>query len=1270
MFLISIFLYALLLTLSSEESKAELTTSSTPTGKVTIAYNIGNPPLKYTNQQGEADGILVDIWRLWSKKTGIEVEFKEALFRESLEMIKKGEADIHAGLFHSKERENFLDYSSPLVDINYYSFHHEQLPALDTLDTLIPFRIGVPRGYTHTFVKERLPNAAVAVYDNFPTLYDSAMAGSIQVFISPVMNLEYHLKQKGLSNPFRYNATKPVYSRTYQGAVQEGNQVLLDVVNRGLAQISAAERIDIERSWFKRIKGDEEQEAFIIACDSDYAPITMLNARGEPAGLFVDIWKKWAEKEGVQVHFLFDTWENSMLAVKEGLADVHSGLENNDPWLVASRPFYKLSARVFFPREKQFLSLNDLTGRKVASIDPFYAEVLKKANPALEVVSVKDYVDLFGKMRRGEVEAFIDDELAVEDLLLRQGRQGEFAKITDYSSDSSISAAVNQKNRLLLERINRGLQSISMEEYRQLENKWLRNPAQGYYHSLEKGVPLTAEEQQWLREHPVIRIGVDKDYAPYAFLDKEGSFQGVAGDYAKLISQKLGVRLEVVPGLSWPEILEGAKNRTLDVITTASWRPEREAYLAFSQGYIPTPLVIMSRSDDTTIRNHNDLKGRRVALVTEYSSSKRVLEEVPSIEVVAVSTPLEGLQALATGQADAYVGVLGINVHQAKQHGISNLKVAAPYDLNTNYQRYGVRKDWPQLATILDKALDTISEEKKLAILSRWIPIKDQSATPLPLPILSAEEKAFIKNHPLLRLGVDPEFFPFEYLDQSGSYSGITSDYIQLLNKRLGLKMQIVPDLSWDEVISKSKKREVDILPCVGQTKERQTYLNFSAPYLNFQRVVIARSDFPFISGLEELQDVRLAVQANTSHDGFLRDNTDLAPLRFATLQDALTAVSSGEADAVVGNLATSTFWIRKLNLTNLKVAAPVQAGSRQSLYFAVRQDWPELVSILNKGLSSITAEEEAMIYQKWVSVEYEQGIAPKTVLRYILKIAAGSLLLFLAFFVWNYRLKKEIMQRKNAEDKLHHYAEELEKANVHLKSLDQLKSMFIASMSHELRTPLNSIIGFTGVILQGMTGEINERQKDQLSRVYRSAKHLLSLITDVIDISKIEAGRIEVFPEPFLLAEVVDEAVENIQPQLKAKQLFLKLELAPNLQLTTDRKRLLQCLINYLSNSVKFTEEGGITVTARELGNKVEIRVTDTGIGIAQEDITKLFEPFERLETHLRVKAGGTGLGLYLTKKITSELLQGAIMVTSQPGKGSTFGMVIMKDIGPSTKE
>lgn len=259
-----------------------------------------------------------------------------------------------------------------------------------------------------------------------------------------------------------------------------------------------------------------------------------------------------------------------------------------------------------------------------------------------------------------------------------------------------------------------------------------------------------------------------------------------------------------------------------------------------------------------------------------------------------------------------------------------------------------------------------------------------------------------------------------------------------------------------------------------------------------------------------------------------------------------------------------------------------------------------------------------------------------------------------------------------NIVEDLNLKTEELGQANTRLKELDRLKSMFIAAMSHELRTPLNSIIGFTGLIIGDMVGTISDEQRDMLGRVYRAGKHLLSLITDVIDIAKIESGKIVPYPEEFDLHELIDEAIGQVQQQAADKGLSIIQNLPEGpVVINSDRKRLLQCLLNYLSNAVKFSEKGTVTVEVKTTGTEVvntgskavkltdgwlEISVRDAGIGIKEEDMKLLFGSFVRLATPLKTITPGTGLGLYLTKKLTTEVLNGTVGAESEEGIGSRF--------------
>ena len=230
----------------------------------------------------------------------------------------------------------------------------------------------------------------------------------------------------------------------------------------------------------------------------------------------------------------------------------------------------------------------------------------------------------------------------------------------------------------------------------------------------------------------------------------------------------------------------------------------------------------------------------------------------------------------------------------------------------------------------------------------------------------------------------------------------------------------------------------------------------------------------------------------------------------------------------------------------------------------------------------------------------------------------------------------------------------ELSDANERLKELDRLKSMFIASMSHELRTPLNSIIGFTGIMVKGMAGPINPEQKKQLGMVQDSARHLLALINDVIDISKIEAGKIEAGVSTFDLASVIRDVQNTFAPQAAEQGLALNIQIPESISVTSDDRRIKQIIMNLVSNAIKFTDVGRVGLTVQQQGSIVKVSVSDTGIGLTAENLQKLFRPFSRIAVPGRLTEG-TGLGLYLSQKL-ARFLGGDITAESELHKGSVF--------------
>lgn len=263
--------------------------------------------------------------------------------------------------------------------------------------------------------------------------------------------------------------------------------------------------------------------------------------------------------------------------------------------------------------------------------------------------------------------------------------------------------------------------------------------------------------------------------------------------------------------------------------------------------------------------------------------------------------------------------------------------------------------------------------------------------------------------------------------------------------------------------------------------------------------------------------------------------------------------------------------------------------------------------------------------------------------------------------------LSIDISERKEAERALRELNEGLERkveertrdlaaARARAEAADKIKSAFLATMSHELRTPLNSILGFTGILLKGLAGPLNPEQSKQLGMVQGSARHLLDLINDVLDISKIEAGQLEVRMAAFDLQASVERVVASVRPLAEKKGLALRL-VAPEALGTfeSDRRRVEQILLNLLNNAIKFTDQGSVTLQVVRDGQEVRLQVTDTGIGMKPEDLAGLFRPFRQIDAGLQRQHEGTGLGLAICRRLT-ELLGGSIRVESVWGQGSVF--------------
>ena len=238
----------------------------------------------------------------------------------------------------------------------------------------------------------------------------------------------------------------------------------------------------------------------------------------------------------------------------------------------------------------------------------------------------------------------------------------------------------------------------------------------------DRAVQLTPKEQAWLANHKRIRIAFDGSLPPYSFINDSGQLEGVAIEVMNTLSKRLGIKFEIYPNTTWNKLYEAAATRKVDVVATMVNRPDRKEWFNFTQPYLIKSLVIMTKRENATIKNRNDLVGKRVSMVKGYQYVDRVIEEFPSVIPYFVDSMLDGLKAVSTEKADAAITFMATASYLQTKYLLTDLKFAAFYDRNSANESIAVRKDWPTLAAILQKALNTLSEEEMQNIYAKWVP--------------------------------------------------------------------------------------------------------------------------------------------------------------------------------------------------------------------------------------------------------------------------------------------------------------------------------------------------------------------------------------------------------------------------------------------------------------------------------------------------------------------------------------------------------------------
>ncbi len=538
------------------------------------------------------------------------------------------------------------------------------------------------------------------------------------------------------------------------------------------------------------------------------------------------------------------------------------------------------------------------------------------------------------------------------------------------------------------------------------------------------------------------------------------------------------------------------------------------------------------------------------------------------------------------------------------------------------------------------------------------------TANTAPGDVLTPAQRTWLDQHPSLKVSGDTYWPPFEVMSDEGRVHGIIGDYLELIQQHLNLPFSYVYRDHWYQTLEAMRAGEIDLISGVADTPQRREFMLFTDTYLAIPIVLMARNDRTIASDLRALKRERVAaVKGYASLDFLLLHHPSLNLVIEESLEQAMLALSNGEIDLLVTNIPSATYLVRKLGIENVRIAGVTPYS--YNIRFGVNPAYPELVEILNRAIATLPAEQFEAIYRKWIATDIKPA-SDYTLLRRVFLVAV---VVIGVFFYWNRKLSQEILERTRSEQRLKEREEELRQANREAHALatqaemaNRAKSEFLANMSHEIRTPMNAVIGYTDLLAAQLS---EPRQLEYLGAIRSGSRALLTLINDILDLSKIEAGKMHIETSPVALAQLLTEVQQIFASRVDSARVELRASCTEGVPpcLLLDEARIRQVLFNLVGNAVKFTCQGYVQVRARAQSTTqpgvvaLRIDVEDTGIGIAPAQQEAIFNAFEQQQGQNTRRYGGTGLGLTISRRLI-EIMGGTITLVSTPGQGSCFSV------------
>ena len=756
----------------------------------------------------------------------------------------------------------------------------------------------------------------------------------------------------------------------------------------------------------------------------------------------------------------------------------------------------------------------------------------------------------------------------------------------------------------------------------------------------------------------VVRVGSFED--TFNYVNEKGARKGYGYELLETLSGYTGWQFEYVT-CDWSDCFEKLKNGEIDIIGGISYTEDRTQEMLFSDepmGVEKYYLYADLARADISASDFKTLNGKKIGVLmgTEPEVMLTEWEEKYGLktEHVNISNNEDVKQKLANHEIDCFVS---LEESFWAERGISTITRVGESGIY-----YAINKNRPDIKEELDDAMRALDEAVPFYTADLYKRYFSMDYT----PILTGEEKAWLRKHGAIRMGFLASDSGVSTFDPAtGEFTGVITDYIQFAADCLGnqeLEFQLVGYDSKEAELDALKSGEIDMIFHCDQNPNLAEEYHFACTNTTWTSNLMAVTNKQHFN---ENNVNRIAVPQNKlslkKYLAFYYPQWEIVDCD--TQEDAAKLVKDGQADCFVTGISSENKYSKKYSFYSVPLVNPVRSC------FAVNSGNRSLLSILNKTIKAMPVNMLAGALAMYKSSARKVTLSDfikdnffKVML--ISSIAVAVVLLTILMLLQKAR-KAEAAARKAASDTQELNAK-LQVAVEKAESANRAKSTFLSNMSHDIRTPMNAIIGFTTLALSNI--DDTDRVKDYLGKTLASSNHLLSLINDVLDMSRIESGKIHLEEVEVNLSDVLHDLKTIVSGQIYAKQLELYMDVmdVTDEDVYCDKTRLNQILLNLLSNAIKFTPAGGtVSVRVRQLAGKVrgcgqyEFRIKDNGIGMSQEFAQKIFEPFERERTSTVSRIQGTGLGMAITKNIV-DMMGGTIEVQTAQGKGTEFTVCV----------